>query len=224
MSIAQPPPPSLLPFSPLASPTPDQSSFPTDVTTSMDNRPLSGQALTYAPFRSSPLATTSTTATIRHISETGEMEMDDPEEEMDVDSDDVFTMDDLETIGPDDEIQDIRYGETGSVQVDEGLFRAGTPTPVILPFTRFTHAETLTTNNSQDTPNSFNRRLLAVGLGNASDSTPEEEFREAAQLFSVDDPYEVPLMEDVALLEEMIEASHEISTEELDTECITSPR
>ena len=72
-----------LPLSPLQSPSPDQTTFSTAEATVMERSP-STYPLSYAPFRSSPLATSNARATIRRISETGEMEMEDTEE-MDMD-------------------------------------------------------------------------------------------------------------------------------------------
>lgn len=220
MSIAQPTP--QLPFSPLASPAPDQSSFPDTILARelLSNRRPIFPPTSYTPFRSSPLATLATT--IRLIRETGEMEMEDAEEQDDApDTDDLFTMDDLETVTTeDDSDSDMSHDGLPSIHVD-APFRAGTPTPVVTPPT------------------------IARWLGVGTTTTTQRQRPQGTTIIT--DPADVPLIEtyeepwiaplpfsmllenvlgdgqfmemDVTALGEMIESSHEISTEELDTEC-----
>jgi hypothetical protein len=157
--------------------TPSFSPLPPDQLTPPPQSP-DRQILSYAPFRSSPLATSNTRATIRSISTTGEIEMEDPEE-MDLDTPDP-EMDSL--------IPEEMTGLLHSIPL-EGVFRAGTPTPVITP------------------------PFLQITVPQHSDTSVFEEdaFGVSEGLFEVE--------EEFGVLEDFLEISHEISAEELDTEC-----
>ena len=207
-----------LPFSPLASPSPDHTSFSEvgDTAMSVELRSPARPSPSYAPFRSSPLANSSTRATIRRISETGEMEMEDTEE---MDTDDVYVMEDSivtldEPMDTEEDIQDFQSGPLSSINV-EGLFRAGTPTPVVTPpFPQITVPAThpgpdVTTSNGPFTTASRTEGMdMGMGMDAFQIVVPDNIFD------GMDDDYNA--------LEDILEMSHEISTEELDTECTST--
>ena len=202
-----------LPLSPLASPSPNQTTFlpPTemDPLTMMERSSPTTHPSNYAPFRSSPLANTSTRATIRRISETGEMELEDTEE---MDTDSIFIMEDMSSSV--DETFNTLPSTTGlPVLGAEGLFRAGTPTPVITPpFPQITVPPT--TNENTNTAshaaiaNAF-QELEGSGL----------EVFEALPLMMSDNIFDGVMEEELNAIEDYVDTTHEISTEELDTEC-----
>ena len=216
MSIAQPNP-QLLPFSPLASPAPDHTAY-TESSTPMERSP-SVHPFSYAPFRSSPLATSSTTATIRHISETGEMEMEDPEEQVEeMETDDVFTMDDLGTVATEDRPEDMSQDGLASINI-ESLFRAGTPTPSVTPPTATRWVGVGSPPQRQRIQGTETDDLETAFIG-----IHEPEIMPLPFSILVENSLNTGTLmeEDIALLGDIIESSHEISTEELDTECMVS--
>jgi hypothetical protein len=187
----------------------------------MDRSPSNRRpsSLSYIPFRSSPLATSSVTATIRRISETGEMEMEDAEEHVqEIEVDDLFTMDDLETVATteDESAGEMSQDGLASIQVD-APFRAGTPTPAITP---------PTTARWPGGGNTARRPRNQGGNATANDDAPIIETYEGTWTSPVpfsmllENALDGQLMEmDVSMLGDMIDSSHEISTDELDTEC-----
>jgi hypothetical protein len=203
-----------LPLSPLASPSPDQTTFlpPTEMNppTPMELSSPITHPLNYAPFRSSPLANSNTRATIRRISETGEMELEDTEE---MDTDRVSIMEDISASVADETFN--AFPSTSGLPVlgAEGLFRAGTPTPVITPpFPQITVP--LTTNENTNTASQ-------VAIANAFqelEGSGMEAF-EALPLMMSDNTFDGVMDEELNAIEDYVEMTHEISTEELDTEC-----
>ena len=184
----------------------------------------------YAPFRSSPLANSATRATIRRISETGEMEMEDHEDMMEVD--DLFVMDDISFVEDDEEehAHDEEDNEEDAEDLvgplppipSEGLFRAGTPTPVITPpFPQHTVPQILTranhgtTNHTPMTTTSNDVRLTplegfdASTIGSWEQAIVESWFEER--------------VEEIGAMEDLVQMTTEISTDELDTECNPVP-
>ena len=220
---------SALPLSPLSSPSPQQTTFyesAEPMLRSPSNHPLS----LYAPFRSSPLANSATRATIRRISETGEMEMEDHEEMMEMD--DLFVMDDISFVedddGDDDNNEDDAQDFVGPLPAipSEGLFRAGTPTPVVTPpFPLHTvpqihpgHANHGITNNTTTTTTS---NIVRLNPFDGMDASTIESWEQAiVESWLEERVEEIGVMED--LIEITTEMATEISTEELDTECILS--
>ena len=187
----------VLPLSPLQSPSPNQTTFPA---ASIMERSPSNHPLAYAPFRSSPLASSNTRATIRRISETGEMEMEDTEE---MDTDDVFVMEDISL--PEEEsyiypsTTTTTIATTGLTAIGaEGLFRAGTPTPVITP--PFPQIVVPPTHAALENTNTAHNVTWIQDL-------------EANEI-------EVMMMSDNIVDGVMEEEANVISTEELDTECM----
>jgi hypothetical protein len=202
-----------LPLSPLASPS-DQTTFlpPTETTppTMIEQSSPTTHPLNYAPFRSSPLANSSARATILRISETGEMELDDAEE---MDSDRVSIMEDIP--GPvADETFNTFPSTTGlPVLGAEGLFRAGTPTPVITPpFPQITVPPTTHENTNT---------ASHVAMANAFQELegPGMEAFEALPFMMSDNVFDGVTEEEINAIEDYVEMTHEISSEELDTEC-----
>jgi hypothetical protein len=206
-----------LPFSPVASPPPEQTHFtPVEdagqMPSAMDrNTTLGNHTLGYAPFRSSPLANSGTRATIRRISETGEMEMEDTEE-MDVDGDGE-RVNEVMTISPDEMTDDNLQEFAFSYLQAESLYRAGTPTPAVTPpFPQITvpaHAPPTVSQTLESTSNPVSNPVAAadnhpvVIWDNVLDGIMEEEGN---------------------TFEDFLETAHEIPTEELDTECTTHRR
>lgn len=138
------------------------------------------------------------------------MEMEDTEE---MDMDDVFVMED---ISPPDE-ESYNYPQAGLTAIGaEGLFRAGTPTPAItppfpqitVPATHVVHENTNLTSNVTF-PNSF-QDLEVSGM----------EVFEALPLMMSDNIFDGVMEEELNPIEDYVEMTHEISTEELDTECM----
>jgi hypothetical protein len=139
------------------------------------------------------------------------MELEDTEE---MDTDDVYVMEDSivtrdEPMDTEEDMQDFQSGPLSSINV-EGLFRAGTPTPVITPpFPEITVPAThpgpdVTTSNGPFTTTS---RTEGMDIG-----------MDAFQIVVSDNIFD-GMDEDYNALEDILEMSHEISTEELDTEC-----
>jgi len=171
---------------------------------------MSAPPLAYAPFRSSPLANMSTRATILRISETGEMEMEDAV------SDDTegFVMTQLDTEEPMDTDDMQGFQPNGLSQIaTEGLFRAGTPTPVVTPpFPQIVLPQTMSNDDTGTTSHGPNATLILEmpGMGPIVPVT-----------ITPDDIIMDLVVEDViAVPDETPGHPHEISTEELDTECL----
>ena len=207
-----------LPLSPLASPSSDQTTFlpPTETTppTMIERSSPTTHPLNYAPFRSSPLANLSARATIRRISETGEMELEDTEE---MDTDRVSIMEDISGPIADETHETLNtFPSTAGLPVlgAEGLFRAGTPTPVITPpFPQITIPPTMHENTNT---------ASHVAIANAFqelEGSGMEAF-EALPLMMSDNIFDGVIEEELNPIEDYVEMTHEMSTEELDTECI----
>jgi hypothetical protein len=137
------------------------------------------------------------------------MEMEDTEE---MDTDDVFVMEDISLPEEDSYIYPsttTTITTTGLTAIGaEGLFRAGTPTPVITPpFPQIvvppTHAALENTNTASNV--TWIQDLEANGI----------------EVMMMSDNIVDGVMEEEAnATEDYVEMNHEISTEELDTECM----
>jgi hypothetical protein len=152
-------------------------------------------------------------ATIRRISETGEMEMDDA---LSDDADD-FDMAEPDIEDPMDleEIQDFEHSDFSSI-VAEGLFRAGTPTPAITPpFPQVVLP-----------PNGSNNDTGTASHGLPATFTIEMPSAEPLPLPLIRPPGEpdpaLPISNEdtIGPLEDLLGTSPEIPTEQLDTECL----
>jgi len=201
--------------SPLDSPPPDHPTF-------LDSSDALSHPFAHIPFRSSPLASSSVRATIRRINGlTGEMEMED-HEEVDADEGTWIRMDDIEeddidTMNPfSDQTIARNTAASGLVALaSEGLFRAGTPTPVVTPpFPQTvlpgTHAGNASVQSNTAQP--------FIHLMQELDGTDIETI--ASNLDVIDGVLDGVMDDELVelnALEEILD-THEISTEELDTE------
>jgi len=156
--------------------------------------------------------------------------MEDHEEMMEMD--DLFVMDDISFVedddGDDDNNEDDAQDFVGPLPAipSEGLFRAGTPTPVVTPpFPQHTvpqihpgHANHGITNNTTTTTTS---NIVRLNPFDGMDASTIESWEQAiVESWLEERVEEIGVMED--LIEITTEMATEISTEELDTECILS--
>lgn len=160
------------------------------------------------------------------------MEMEDHEEMMEMD--DLFVMDDIsfveQDVDDDDDNDDNDEDGDGHdfigplpVIPSEGLFRAGTPTPVVtppfpqhtVPQTHTGHANTETTNNTTRTTTTSN--IVSMNLFDGMDASAIDSWEQA-----IVESWLEERVEEIGAMEDLAEMTTEISTEELDTECILS--
>jgi len=156
----------------------------------------------------------STRATILRISETGEMEM---EATVSDDTED-FVMAEVESeesMMDTDELQDFQSSGLSSITV-EGLFRAGTPTPVITPPFPQVVVPQIVPNNDAGTMSTGGPATLTLEMP-GMDLMPLDPI----VFISQDDlGFDMTSNEDaIDIQDELTAIPHEISTEELDTEC-----
>ena len=135
--------------------------------------------------------------------------MEDTEE---MDTDDVFAMEDISLPEEDSYIYPsttTTITTTGLTAIGaEGLFRAGTPTPVVTPpFPQIvvppTHAALENTNTTSNVTWIQDLEANAIEVMMMSDNIVDGVMEEEA-----------------SAIEDYVEMNHEISTEELDTECM----
>jgi hypothetical protein len=153
------------------------------------------------------------------------MEMEDHEEMMEMD--DLFVMDDISFVeddADDDDDNDQDQDFVGPLPAipSEGLFRAGTPTPVVTPpFPQHTvpqmhngHGNHGTTNNTATTTTS---NIVRLNPFDGMDASTIESWEQA-----IVESWLEERVEEIGIMEDLVEMTTEISTEELDTECILS--
>jgi len=156
--------------------------------------------------------------------------MEDQEEMMEMD--DLFVMDDISFVEEHDGVDgdnDDNHAENAGHEFrgplpaipSEGLFRAGTPTPVVTPpFPQHTlpqihtgHANNGTTNNTMMTTTTSN--VVRNNPFDAMDASAMESWEQA-----IVESWLEERVEELGAMEDLVEMTTEISTEELDTECI----
>lgn len=139
--------------------------------------------------------------------------MEDTEE---METDDVYVMEDdiiaIDESMDTEDTQDFQSSPFASINV-EGLFRAGTPTPVVTPpFPQVTMPATHTIPDVIINNDGAVHLLLSL---RETDSPGTE----MAHTVVSDNLFDGIMEEEINGIDEILELGHEISTEELDTEC-----